>query len=195
MAPDFPEPGERTEDDLHRAVRVVSRHFKTDTVFIIGSQSILLERPDAPAILRTSGEIDAYPGNIQAWEARHPEALASEEINALFGQGSRFHVAFGFYIDGVDEETAKFPPGWRNRASEKTVLDDGKTILVIAPCLDDLIVSKLQRLAPKDKEFIRACQQMQPLNLERIKQRLRNSSPRPETMTNAGEFLNSLRET
>ena len=64
-------------------------HTHSDKVFTIGSQSILLSWPDAPIILRTSGEIDAYPENAKLWEVTHkkldpdcpPEA--SEEINAL----------------------------------------------------------------------------------------------------------------
>ena len=147
---------------------------------------------DAPALTRTSGEIDAYPGNAREWEARHPGALASEEINALFGFGSDFHTAFGFYIDGIDENTAKFPPGWSDRATVKIVEDGEKEIRVIAPCLEDLIASKLQRLDPKDKEFIRACQQDHPLNIEKIKGRLENSKPRSEILANARGFLDSL---
>jgi hypothetical protein len=53
----------RTVADLVRAVRSVARHFKTDTVVIVGSQAVLLTWPEAPAALRTSPEIDAYPAN------------------------------------------------------------------------------------------------------------------------------------
>lgn len=179
-------------DDLDRAVRSIARHFEADRVIIIGSQSILLDHPGAPAILRSSGEIDAYPGNAAQWEARHPGELASEEINALFGIGSSFHAVFGFYIDGVDENTAKFPPGWRARAAEKDVEDGTHRIHVIAPCLEDLIVSKLHRLDPKDKVFIEACGQMQPLDLTLIKARLADTSPPPEILANGFRFLDGL---
>ena len=157
MSHDFAGAGERTVADLHRAVRSIGQHFKTDTVIIIGSQAILVDWPDAPVVMRTSGEIYAYPGNIREWAACHPGALASEEVNAMFGWGSEFHGTHGFYIDGVDEDTAKLPPGWKKRAVEKTVMDEGTAIRVMAPCLHDLIVSKLQRLSPKDKDFIRTC--------------------------------------
>ena len=88
-------PNVRTVDDLDRVIRAVGRHFETDEVIIIGSQAILVHHAQAPVIMRTSGEIDAYPGNIQEWESQHPELLASEEINALFGIGSHFHESFG----------------------------------------------------------------------------------------------------
>jgi hypothetical protein len=62
---------------LERAVRAVATEFNTDRVFIIGSQSILLAWPDAPPMMRTSPEIDAYPENAQDWEEKerkkHPD--------------------------------------------------------------------------------------------------------------------------
>ena len=192
MAHNIAGSGVRTDNDLHRAVCSISRHFETDTVFIIGSQSILVNYPNAPTIMRTSGEIDAYPGNSKEWEARNPGELASEEINVMFGFGSAFHATHGFYIDGVDENTAKFPPGWDERALVKVIEGGEKKIRVIAPCLDDLIVSKLQRLDPKDMEFIRACQLIQPLNVGLIKARLADSIPEPEIIANARGFLDTL---
>lgn len=90
-------PDVRTIEDLDRAIRSMARYFKTDVIVIIGSQSVLLDWPDAPELLRTSGEIDAYPGNIREWEIENPELEASEEVNALFGWGSSFHESFGFY--------------------------------------------------------------------------------------------------
>jgi len=75
----------RTIEDLERAVRALASHFRTDTVVIIGSQSVLLEWPDAPVLMRTSGEIDAYPINWLGWEQDPPGDEASEEINRLQG--------------------------------------------------------------------------------------------------------------
>jgi hypothetical protein len=142
--------------------------------------------------MRTSREIDAYPGNASEWNACHPNEEASEEINVLFGIGSAFEESYGFYIDGVDENTAKFPPKWEDRAIVIFVADCGKNIRVVAPCLDDLIVSKLHRLDPKDKEFIRACQQIRPLKIALIKSRLEESGPEPEILANALGFLDTL---
>ena len=192
VSPDFAGAGERTLADLHRAVRSIGRHFKTDTVIIIGSQAILIDWPDAPVAMRTSGEIDAYPGNIREWETSHPGALASEEINAIFGWGSAFHGTHGFYIDGVDEDTAKLPPGWQERAVEITVTDEATAIRVIAPCLDDLMVSKLQRLSLKDQDFIRACHRTRPLDVALIETRLAASNPVPEIAEQARGFLETL---
>jgi hypothetical protein len=50
----------RTKEDLERAIRAIAREFETDTVFIIGSQAILMSWPEAPLAMRISPEIDAY---------------------------------------------------------------------------------------------------------------------------------------
>jgi hypothetical protein len=56
----------RTLEDLDRTVRAIATEFKTDTIFIIGSQGILLGWPDAPAIMRASPKIDALSRNEYA---------------------------------------------------------------------------------------------------------------------------------
>src|SRR5436305_4326550 len=95
----------RTLEDLERTVRAIATEFKSDRIFIIGSQSILLAWPDAPHEMRDSPEIDVFPENARIWEiqekAKYPDEipLASEHINALFGIGSQFHETHGFYID------------------------------------------------------------------------------------------------
>jgi hypothetical protein len=150
----------RTWEDLERAVRAIATEFKTDKIFIIGSQGILLAWPDAPPLMRSSLEIDAYPGNARDWETqekkKHPDESpeASEHIDALFGSGSPFHRTHGFYIDGVDENTATLPAGWQSRAVVRQIEVGGRTVTAIAPCPEDLIVSKLARLDDKDKSFI-----------------------------------------
>jgi Nucleotidyltransferase of unknown function (DUF6036) len=160
----------RTIEDLVEAVTVIARLFKTDKVLIIGSQSILLSWPDAPVVLRTSGEIDAYPENAKIWEFMQKQLdpdgqpEASEEINALFGEGSKFHREHGFYIDGVDEDTACLPEDWNTRAISRTVDVDGRQVLAVAPCPEDIIVSKLARLSEKDKAFVEAYHAERPVD-------------------------------
>lgn len=39
---------------------------------VVGSQSVLVDWPDAPALMRTSGEIDAYPANARLLERGKP---------------------------------------------------------------------------------------------------------------------------
>jgi hypothetical protein len=178
----------RTYEDLIEAVRAVAHHFDTDKVFIIGSQSILLSWPDAPVSLRTSGEIDAYPGNARLWEITRKELdpdyppEASEEINAYFGEGSAFHRAHGFYIDGVDENTARLPANRNSRAIHKQFDVDGK----------DVIVSKLARLSEKDKDFVEAYHATRPLDLELIIERINATDLEPVLQQRAIRFVTRL---
>ena len=185
----------RTIDDLKRAVRALATHFRTDTVVIIGSQSVLLEWPDAPLLMRTSGEIDAYPVNWLGWEAENPGEEASEEINALFGWGSMFHDAHGFYIDGVDANTATFPPGWQDRVIHLAVQMGVATVTAIAPSPEDLVISKLVRLDEKDIAYIKERNRFRPLDIETIRQRLAATKMHDVTKRSVAAFLDSLDST
>jgi hypothetical protein len=173
----------RTIDDLERTVRALATEFNADEIFIIGSQGILLGWPNAPTSMRSSPEIDAYPANAKLWEIqerkKYADAEASEHINSVFGYGSHFHKTHGFYIDGVDETTATLPRGWQTRAVVRPVEVSGRTVLAIAPCPEDLIVSKLARLEPKDKEFIETYHAARPLDPELIADRIHQSNFEP----------------
>ena len=182
----------RTREDLTRAVRAVARHFNTDTVYLIGSQAILAAWPDAPSEARWSVEIDAYPGNATTWEIGNAGREASEEINALFGFGSDFHTAFGFYIDGVDEHTAFLPKDWKARAVRIRIPDGGREITAIAPSVDDLVVAKLARLDEKDKRFVSACHRARPLDAERIRALIELTKLDTARKRAANAFLDSL---
>jgi hypothetical protein len=187
----------RTIEDLERTVRALAYHFGTDEIFIVGSQSILLSWPDAPPMMRTSGEIDAYPGNANLWEISNqdkgsPPATASEEINALFGWGSQFHQTHGFYVDGVDDRTARLPSDWRQKAIERPIDVNGRTVLAIAPCPEDIVVSKLARLEDKDREFVEAYHRARPLDLALVEQRLRMTALEPAILSRAVAYLQRL---
>lgn len=183
---------QRTADDLYRAVRALSYHFKTDTVIVVGSQAVLVGWPEAPALLRMSEEIDAYPDNYRDWEHDHPGEEASEEINALFGWGSHFHDTHGFYIDGVNDTTAKLPQGWIDRAVRVQVRDGDHTVFAVAPCPEDLTVSKLFRMAEKDEAYIRAWHEIRPLDIETVLSRFLSISPAPEIEARAIRFLKTI---
>ncbi len=165
----------RTVADLDRTARSLALHFKTRTVVVVGSQGILVGWPGAPVTMCMSPEIDAYPANARAWEAAQDDDLAeaSEEISVFFGEGSLFHTAHGFYIDGVDDRTARLPPSWPSRAVVREVSGHGTaTVTVVAPGPEDLIVSKLARLADKDRDYIAAYHRARPLDLAVIEARM-----------------------
>ncbi len=181
----------RTVADLERAVRSLARHFQADAVYVIGSQAILVGWPDAPVRTRRSDEIDAYPANARDWTKRFG-IEASEEINALFGFGSPFHMSFEFYVDGVDERTATLPPDWRSRAIERVVQDDDRSIKAVAPSLVDLAVSKLARLDEKDREFVAICHRERPFDLVQLRRLFRSTHPPAELAALVEAFLDDL---
>jgi hypothetical protein len=188
----------RTLEDLERAVRAIATEFRTDTIFIIGSQSILLAWPDAPTVLRTSPEIDAFPENATLWEIqekdKHPNETpeASEHIDALFGSGSLFHQTHGFYIDGVDENTATLPAGWRTRAVVRRIEVDRRIVTAVAPSPEDLIVSKLARLDEKDRLFIEAYHSVRPLDPKVIEQLIRLTDLETPVADRARVYIRNL---
>jgi hypothetical protein len=191
----------RTLEDLERTVRAIATEFKSDKIFIIGSQSILLAWPDAPPLMRTSPEIDAFPANARIWEveekAKHPEQSpeASEHIDALFGNGSQFHRTHGFYIDGVDENTATLPAGWQTRSVVRRVEVGGRIVTAVAPCPEDVIVSKLARLDDRDRLFIEAYHLARPLDPRLIERRIKQSNFEGPIAERAITYIRSLTQT
>lgn len=94
----------RTE--LEHVIRAASRIAEDSDIVIVGSQAILGQFSDAPATMLVSLEADVYP--------LHDPARA-ELIDGAMGDGSPFHMAFGYYAHGVGPETPKAPTGWQDR--------------------------------------------------------------------------------
>jgi hypothetical protein len=192
------DPKLRTKEDIERAVRALAHEFKTDTIFIIGSQAILMSWPDAPEIMRGSPEIDAYPENARIWEIEEGKRgggtplEASEHIHGLFGEGSLFHSTHGFYIDGVDEGTARLPRGWHTRAMVRQFDVYGRMVKAVAPSPEDLIVSKLARLDGKDRHFVEAYHRARPLDINLIEERIAATDLAPAVAARAISYLRSL---
>lgn len=157
---------------------MIARLFKTDKVFIISSQSILLSWPDAPVVLRTSGEIDAYPENAKIWEIQQKalDPKASEEINALYGQGLHFTGSTAF-ISAVSTRIRRdrLKTGTR-RAITKTIDVDDRKVLAVAPCPEDIMVSKLAWLSEKDKQFVEGYCKARPFNREPVLERIKKTN-------------------
>ena len=182
----------RDRDDLLRAARSVAEHFSTERVIIVGSQAILLTWPDAPVVMKITPEIDIYPENNREWELRNPGFEASEEISVLFGEMSQFHERFGFYLDGVDENTARMPPDWLDHAETMEIDVYGRTVIVVCLSIEDVIVSKLHRLVEKDMTFIKACAEVRPMDRIRILERFRATDPDQVLIDRAEHLFASL---
>jgi hypothetical protein len=77
-----------TRSELEHAIRAACDVADDTEVWVFGSQSILGQFPDAPAVLRQSAEADIAPRN-------HPERV--DQIDGALGELSQFHRTHGFY--------------------------------------------------------------------------------------------------
>ncbi|MGH7696374.1 MAG: DUF6036 family nucleotidyltransferase [Gemmatimonadaceae bacterium] len=127
------------EEFLH-AIRAAASVASTDEFLVFGSQAILVHDPDPPLELRQSIELDVVPTKVpERWE----------DIDGVLGDLSLFHSTHGFYVHGVESQTAVFPHGWKKRCIRVHV---GKpAVTVVCPELHDLAASKLA--AGRDKDF------------------------------------------
>lgn len=117
---------------------------------MIGSQSLLgsFDHKDLPAEATASLEFDvAVFGDV--------ESRAADRIDGALGEWSSFHDEHGFYVQGVDVETAVLPAGWQDRLVRVPVRDATD---VDAVCLDphDACAAKLARNDQRDRVFVRA---------------------------------------
>jgi hypothetical protein len=148
--------------DLEHIIRAASTIADDDEIVIVGSQSILGQFPSPPDELTVSNEADVYPKN-------HPER--ADLIDGSIGELSPFHDTFGYYAQGVGEETAVLPVGWRDRLIR---LSTPATRGAAGLCLEvhDLLVSKYIANREKDRHFARVAIQHQLVNRETLLQRL-----------------------
>lgn len=92
-----------TRKQLEDAIRAACDIVNDDELYVLGSQAILGQFPQADFELRKSIEVDVYPKN-------KPEA--TDQINGALGELSQFHRTHGFYVHGISIESAILPEGW-----------------------------------------------------------------------------------
>lgn len=110
---------------------------------VLGSQAILGQYPQAPAVFLRSMEADLYP--------LHEPELA-DAIDGAIGELSTFHDTYGYYAQGVGPETATLPGGWIERVIR---VQSGATGQAVGLCLEahDLAISKYVAGREKDLSF------------------------------------------
>ena len=139
-----------TNAELYVALREASRIVRGGRFLVIGSQSVLGSfshealPPDATASL----EFDiAVFGDI--------DSQAADRIDGALGEWSSFHDQHGFYVQGVDVETAVLPDRWQDRTVRVPVNDASE---IDAVCLEphDTCAAKLARNEQRDRSFVSA---------------------------------------
>jgi hypothetical protein len=151
--------------ELEHLIRASGAIADDPEIIVIGSQSILGQFPDAPAPLLVSAEADVYP--------LHRPELA-DLIDGSIGEGSAFHELYGYYAQGVGEDTAVLPRGWRDRLVR--VLNPN-TNGITGLCLEvhDLAISKYVAGREKDLEFTRELAKQAMTNGETLLKRLKET--------------------
>jgi hypothetical protein len=134
-------------EDLEHVIAAAANVTGHDEFVVIGSQAILGTHPTAPAAMLRSPEADVFP-------LHRPED--ADYIDGALGDGSQFHLTFGYYAHGVGPDTAKAPQGWRARLVRAPVPPRVKSSRSpVAWCLEvhDLVLSKCVAGRDRDWEF------------------------------------------
>lgn len=134
-------------EQLEHAVRAAAAITGERVVLVIGSQSILGTFPDdvLPHEATRSTEVDigffTDPGGRKA-----------RQVAGDCGEETQFERSFGFYVDGIDVDTATLPHGWWDRLVE---VSNANTNGASGRCLEphDCVLSKLAAGREKDLAF------------------------------------------
>lgn len=153
--------------ELELAIRQATRIIQHDQVVIIGSQSILgsYTEDQLPTAVTMSTEVDIAPMR----DAGAQEL--SDRLSFVAGELSEFHDENGFYIEGVEKQTAILPPDWDYRL---VMVRGEETDNATGLCLDphDLCAAKLMAHRPKDFEFVRALIDARLINPDLLAERV-----------------------
>lgn len=164
-----------TRAQLEHLIRAAADIADDEEIVVIGSQAILGQFPDAPASMRVSVEADLYPLN-------HPER--ADVIDGTIGELSPFHETFGYYAQGVAEETARLPQGWKTRL---IAIQNKNTRGVKGLCLEvhDLLVAKAIAGRDKDLSFLDDAARHHMASAETLLHRLETVEVEPAIRQNA----------
>ena len=160
-----------TRTQLEHLVRASASVTGERDLVVIGSQAILGEHPDAPKELLLSNEADMYPMH---------DTRKSILIDGALGLDSPFHDMFGYYADGVDQNTSILPTGWESRlVGIRSEGAEGAT----AWCLEthDLAIAKYVAGREKDRRFTRYLAEHGLTEQTKLRERLGETPVSPET--------------
>jgi uncharacterized nucleotidyltransferase DUF6036 len=137
-------------EDFEHLIGAAAEATGYDQFVVIGSQAITAVETDPPETLLESTEADIYPLD-------DPQGV--DDIDGSLGEGSPFHVAYGYYAHGVGPETAQAPRGWQERLVRVDVPPrPGSKRSPVAWCLEanDLVLAKCVAGRERDWEYAAA---------------------------------------
>jgi hypothetical protein len=165
-------------EQFEHAIRAAGAILGTNELLVIGSQALHASvSTNLPEEAQRSVEVDvAVLGDVDGSKA--------DLIDGSIGEASMFHETFGYYAQGVTEQTAILPPGWRDRLIR---FETPATRGVVASCLEpnDLWVAKAVANRQKDVEFCAALLAIGIVERSTLHQRL-------NSMVDLDERLRSL---
>lgn len=137
-------------EDFEHVVAAAAEVTGQNEFVIVGSQAILGSFAQPPDALLQSLEADMYA-------LRDP--ASADAIDGALGDGSQFHLAYGYYAHGVGPETAKAPKGWQKRLVRREIprrVSSARS--PVAWCLEvhDLVLSKCVAGRERDWEYAAA---------------------------------------
>jgi hypothetical protein len=136
-------------EEFEHAIRAAGSILGVRELLVVGSQALHGSvEGTLPEEVTPSVEVDiAVMGDT--------DAKLADLVDGSIGEGSMFHETFGYYAQGVGEETAVLPRGWRDRLIR---FETPSTRGIVAMCLEphDLWISKAIASRPKDIAFCKA---------------------------------------
>ncbi|WP_437728431.1 DUF6036 family nucleotidyltransferase [Sorangium sp. So ce861] len=138
---------------VRRIVIDAARLVKTGEIVVFGSASLAFWLENAP----TSRDVDLWVTPSERGDA----------VEALMGELSWYHERHSSYVEVLGPETFAGPRTWRERALRLS-LPEAPGVAVIVPHPHDVLISKLERLAPSDRDHIQRILSEAPIDRDRL---------------------------
>jgi hypothetical protein len=133
--------------EFEHVVAAAAEVTSQDELVVIGSQAILGSCEQPPESMLHSLEVDIYPLH---------DPNAADFIDGSLGDGSQFHLTYGYYAHGVGPETAKAPCGWQERLVMRKIPQRvASKRTAVAWCLEahDLVLAKCVAGRSRDLDY------------------------------------------
>lgn len=142
--------------ELIHLLRAAGKITEATEIYVLGSQAILAWDIEHNEILHRSMEADlAVPGDL---------GPACDLIEGNLGEGSAFAQHYTYFAEGVVEDVAILPVGWKKRA--KRIYEGTEGVTGVCPHPNDLCVAKAIAGREKDWEYIQELHKHTTLDVE-----------------------------